>query len=140
MVSRARIDAVEQHGAVAHQRQRGMQFMGAAAQGPQLLGRRGAVRRLAEALAAARQRLIGAQHQPAGNRARHRAGLGARQQTGDRRGVGHPGFGFDRAFVDPCRPDLEAQTDRREQFAAHVAFRREHQRLGGRARAAWKAP
>ena len=85
---------------------------------------------LLKRVAAARQRLVGAQHQPSGQRApplRSALARASKRRRGG--GIGGAGFGFDRAFVDLRRPDLEAQAGRRQHLAAHVAFRCEHQRL-----------
>ena len=123
------IDMLEHHRAVAHQRHRRMQRVRLAAQRPQLLGGAGPVGRLVEALVAERQRLVGAEHQPAGLLRRHRVGLRARQQSAPPPPRRAPASRFQRALVDMRRPDLEAQTGRRQQLAAHVALRGEHQRL-----------
>jgi hypothetical protein len=118
------IDAVEQHGTVAHQHQRRMQRVLAPAQGPQLCCGLGAVGGPAEAPVAQRQRLVGAQYQLFGHRSRHALRLGARQDQRGRRGIElarRPGLRFDRALVDRRRPDGEAQARRRQHPAAYVA-------------------
>ena len=101
------IDAIEQHGAVANQRHRRMQFVGAATQRTQLLGRLVAVGRLAEPRRAARQSLVGAEHQLSRALRRHGLRLDARQQPRRGGGIGNTRFGFDRALVDIRGPDFK---------------------------------
>src|SRR6185312_765727 len=60
------IDTGEQHRFISHQDERRMQLMRSSTQIAKLFGRRGAARRLAEALEAARQCLIGAHYGAAG--------------------------------------------------------------------------
>ena len=82
-----RVDMLEQHLAVAHDRDRRMQRMGLAAQRRELRPRAGAIGRLGEAPLAERQRLVGAEHQAAGILRRHRLRLFARQQRRDLAGI-----------------------------------------------------
>jgi len=66
---------VEQHGFVLNQSNGRMELMGVAAELSKLSARGGAVGRLGKAIGVERQRLIGAQNQPAGTQARHRSRL-----------------------------------------------------------------
>ena len=124
------IDTGEQHCFVSHQDERRMQFMCPPTQIAQLFGRRGAACRLAEALEAARQCLIGTHTARPGNddamalalaRARCRATAArlsilasasmARSSTRD-------------GLISNRNPAAA------ENFSADIASRRKHQRLG----------
>src|SRR5690349_14822302 len=99
-----------------------MQLVGAASQCTQLFGGLFTVVRLAEPRRAACECLIGAKDDPSWQSARDLVRFGAGEMARYRGRVGSARLRFHGPFIDLRRSYLEAQSSRRENLAADIAF------------------
>ena len=109
-----------------------MQRVRLSAQDLELLARGRAIGRLGEPALPERQRLIGAEHQPARLLHRHGQRLLPRQQRRDRAGIGKARVGFDAALVDIGGQHLDRDARALQQRAPARALGGEHKRLIGK--------
>jgi hypothetical protein len=109
-----------------------MQLMRLSAQCHELFARGVTIHRLGKAPLPERQRLVGAEHQPAGALLRHRERLFARQPRRNRTSIRQTRFFFQRAFVDVGGYRFDRNVRAFQHQPPNHAAGSKHQRLIGK--------
>ena len=122
---------LEQDHALAHQGDRGVKLMGLPAQQLELLARGRAVGGLGKSPFTERERLVGTEHDPAGQTSGNRMCFFTREQCGDLAGIARRTPLLDRTLVDVRGTNFDCKPGCAQDLTPDGALRRQHQRSIG---------